>query len=600
MEEKDFKHDETVKQEKQVQLLAKRLILTWILVGNMVVLGLIIVVVSIVIHNHKGNNVVKDILTQATIKKPQDLKAFLREQPYVYLGGKEWINNYIKNVTNGNFWTTESLFCDEGYISALVEDFDGDGEDELLLITIALTNPYSYDFDTNEVSYRMYEWVNEQWHESSVWQTNFYTFGRDYCKIDMFSKRYDGKIYLFFNSYLSSQFTGANGFDWTFKEIVYTNNNFILNTNMSTGTAGSGRLYNYPLTEDINYKEYSKFGFTLDANDGKIFDNDTSIQKIARIQMNSLLEEESGRMFISSNMDSYLTEFPAINVQILDFAGGNGQVAENFETYFQKNPIDLAIELERGIQWSSMERRVAISNYIEIWKNETFHAYESLIALSQDDEKEQVEKEYNSYRENIHTFQHEAYAQALIESETVDEATIIDVGLMGVYNAFREHAKELYKRIYAKNTLYVYSFSPAQRHTQLQAQLLDSLQGQLQEELLEPFELFESFEPFEPQTTESSSFFSLYDSDYIFPDSNRRYLTEEEVAEVDLHALFIARNEIYARYGRLFHDSGLQDYFDSMDWYHGTILPEDFDSSLLNVYEVANIHLFLQFEEEID
>ena len=587
MEEKDFKHDETVKQEKQVQLLAKGLMLKWLLVGNMVVLGLIIVVISIVIHSYNDdndnndNNVIRNILTQVITKKPQDLESFLNEQPYAYLGGKEWINNYIRNTSGElEFWRAEPLVFNKGYIGALVEDFDGDGEDELLLITVNSPMDYnSFNYNLNEISYIMYEWVNEQWTKTSVWQTNFSTLSLDYCKIDMFSKTYDGKIYLFFNSYVSRQFIAVDGHECTFKGIVYSDNNFVQEISFEGG-------------HEHSIQEYSKFGFTLGTENGDIFDNDTSIQKIARIQMNSLLEETNGFAFMSS-LNSPLTEFPAINVQILDFANGNGKVAENFETYFQKNPIDLAIELERGIALDT--ERNLLNNYIMVWKNEIFHAYESLIALSRDDEKEQVQTEYNTFQENIDTFLHEVEEQSLIEADDITVNSSSNAGIyhmrMGAYNAFREHAKELYERVYAKNTLYTYSFSPAQRHTQLQALLLASLQGQLQGELLEPLE---------PQTTESSSFLPLYNGDYIFPDSNRRFLSEEEVAEVDLHSLYIARNEIYARYGRLFHDSRLQDYFDSMDWYHGTILPEDFDPSLLNVYEVSNIHLFQQFEEEID
>lgn len=60
----------------------------------------------------------------------------------------------------------------------------------------------------------------------------------------------------------------------------------------------------------------------------------------------------------------------------------------------------------------------------------------------------------------------------------------------------------------------------------------------------------------------------------------------------------IARNELYARHGRRFDDEELQGYFDSCDWYEGTIVPADFDDSVLNEYEVANRDLIVMFEEE--
>ena len=61
----------------------------------------------------------------------------------------------------------------------------------------------------------------------------------------------------------------------------------------------------------------------------------------------------------------------------------------------------------------------------------------------------------------------------------------------------------------------------------------------------------------------------------------------------------IARNELFARYGRRFQDETLQAYFDSLSWYNGTIDPEDFDESVFNEYEVANRDLIVQYEKEM-
>ena len=79
--------------------------------------------------------------------------------------------------------------------------------------------------------------------------------------------------------------------------------------------------------------------------------------------------------------------------------------------------------------------------------------------------------------------------------------------------------------------------------------------------------------------------------EFILPESNSRYLTEEDLAGLDLAYLRIARNEIYARHGRRFKDDRLQDYFDSKDWYDGTIDPEMFDDSVLSSIEISNAEL---------
>ncbi len=87
------------------------------------------------------------------------------------------------------------------------------------------------------------------------------------------------------------------------------------------------------------------------------------------------------------------------------------------------------------------------------------------------------------------------------------------------------------------------------------------------------------------------------DSDYILPDSDSRYYSEEELVGLTADELRIARNEIYARHGRKFDDVQLQSYFDSKDWYHGTIEPGDFTGdNVLNAYEKANIQTIQSLE----
>lgn len=83
--------------------------------------------------------------------------------------------------------------------------------------------------------------------------------------------------------------------------------------------------------------------------------------------------------------------------------------------------------------------------------------------------------------------------------------------------------------------------------------------------------------------------------DYIFPDSDTRFLGEEDIEGLSAEEINIGKNEIYARHGRIFHKQLYKDYFNSKDWYKGTIAPED-DSQIeakLNEYEWANSQ-FLQ------
>lgn len=87
--------------------------------------------------------------------------------------------------------------------------------------------------------------------------------------------------------------------------------------------------------------------------------------------------------------------------------------------------------------------------------------------------------------------------------------------------------------------------------------------------------------------------------DYFFPDSDSRYLTDEELSGYSSADLELAKNEIYARHGRQFVTKRIADYFNSKSWYHGTIAPEYFDQKealTFNEYEVANIDKIVQWE----
>ena len=57
----------------------------------------------------------------------------------------------------------------------------------------------------------------------------------------------------------------------------------------------------------------------------------------------------------------------------------------------------------------------------------------------------------------------------------------------------------------------------------------------------------------------------------------------------------MAINEIYARHHRLFVLKDVQEYFDSKSWYDGYISAENFDTSVMNVYECANINLMVSY-----
>ncbi|MCI9161656.1 MAG: YARHG domain-containing protein [Lachnospiraceae bacterium] len=78
---------------------------------------------------------------------------------------------------------------------------------------------------------------------------------------------------------------------------------------------------------------------------------------------------------------------------------------------------------------------------------------------------------------------------------------------------------------------------------------------------------------------------------YILPESSTKYLSKEDLDGLDKSILRLARNEIFARHGRLFQTEDLNEYFSNQSWYHGYLSQEEFDDSVLNEYEKANLEL---------
>jgi hypothetical protein len=95
---------------------------------------------------------------------------------------------------------------------------------------------------------------------------------------------------------------------------------------------------------------------------------------------------------------------------------------------------------------------------------------------------------------------------------------------------------------------------------------------------------------------------STKEADYIFPDSDRRMLSESEILAFDDWQRYIARNEIYARLGRGFQRQDLRDYFSAKDWYTERYSPAEFDArgrAALNDYEYENALKIREIEEQL-
>lgn len=91
------------------------------------------------------------------------------------------------------------------------------------------------------------------------------------------------------------------------------------------------------------------------------------------------------------------------------------------------------------------------------------------------------------------------------------------------------------------------------------------------------------------------------DSDYIIVGSDSRYISESELEGLTSDEVCLARNEIFARHGRIFTTDWIREYFMSRFWYEERYSPDEFDNdvdSFLNEYEKENVKIIKSYEKK--
>lgn len=78
--------------------------------------------------------------------------------------------------------------------------------------------------------------------------------------------------------------------------------------------------------------------------------------------------------------------------------------------------------------------------------------------------------------------------------------------------------------------------------------------------------------------------------------TDMKYYKAEDFADAPEVVIKLARNEIYAKHGYIFKDEDLNHYFNGCIWYTPECSAENFDDSVLNEYERANLKLLSELD----
>lgn len=102
----------------------------------------------------------------------------------------------------------------------------------------------------------------------------------------------------------------------------------------------------------------------------------------------------------------------------------------------------------------------------------------------------------------------------------------------------------------------------------------------------------------EPRVDENGTI--TYDYPGYFYDYNwvsQKRITEAQLEGYSALSLDLLRNAIFARHGRRFVNSTLQDYFNSQSWYKPRYKPDQFPARLLSPIEQQNVNTILRYQQ---
>ena len=120
----------------------------------------------------------------------------------------------------------------------------------------------------------------------------------------------------------------------------------------------------------------------------------------------------------------------------------------------------------------------------------------------------------------------------------------------------------------------------------------------IQDVSLDEFSIGESSDDSSASDNAEAAEVAMEDSNgYILPDSDSRKLKKSDLAGMTAQQLSYAKNEIYARHGRVFKSSELQDYFNEKDWYEENDYFKDED---LSKKEAENTEFIDAYQKDND
>lgn len=569
---------------------------------------------------------------QQESKKPEEkamgMEQFLSSLDLQYTGNKLYTSGYERNEEGADIKT---FVQDQGYISACAEDFDGDKQDEILVLTSGDTTE-EFWWDSPTITMRMYEWDKGAWKEQAS-ISNAFVMRQD-SRYDIFYRKLKDGIHIFGENYnVESYF--ANGEAWSLRDVVYREGEFE-NNGEKLSFAGSGAPYAAlrrvdpsSITEDedskrrvteildeIKKKEFDLSGIGMDMPMAKA---ETNTVELAKFQAIRTISYDQIDQWKSQNQEN---ELGGIQVHMVDYTH-QGQIAS-------KSDYSCEVKAVEGTdftypQFSDGQKVSILSSvndvFFEAAKSDSTEAgeppEEDLDRVISRSFKQEYQKDNIislSYVENTYTGGENPpiYKKGItLDLETGMEVkpdaylkTGSDKIESAVTDAFKQKITEEPDRFfqtaldeieeYVRQGSVYYYFTGDALHAVIPMYMISMPSAGIVEVEVSVDVL--QNQPGKNVPEKKDEQMVKTEGDYKIPTSSKEIITPDVLSKMTKRELSLARNEIFARHGRIFEDNEIRTYFESKSWYEGSIAPENFNDNVFSTIEKQNIEL-IQMEE---
>lgn len=330
---------------------------------------------------------------------------------------------------------------------------------------------------------------------------------------------------------------------------------------------------------EISYSgsELSEYDFSLDNNYG-LSNGDKIVVSINEDKIENCAElygkvpETSEKEYTVEGLDSYVTKISEITDEAL--ASMKSQAEDAYYAHAAKSFGD----------GESLQGLTYLGNYLLTEKSDSYGTYNYLYMVYKADIHNTYSNGNKSYDKVNNVYWYAAFNNLMIDG---NGTVTVDTNYYDTpYDSF-EIDSNVSSGWFGTQSWYYYGY-----------ETLDELYKNVVTVNLDDFNHEDNVEGVSATSEEATNQELDENSDYILPNSSTELITEDDLEGFTAEQCKIARNEIYARHGRKFNDEELQAYFDSKDWYEGTIDPDDFQESDLSDIEIKNKDVIVKYEEE--